>query len=209
MDGFMTEFDGAESKPDSVVSEGHLADEIDRMVAAGEVIAVVMGTTGASGLKYHVLGSNTFAIANRLRQVPLIVVPPATERFTPENVGFFTDFNSGDQRTLTVLASVFPKLADTIQLVHFGREEEAAGKSAKLAEWSSSLAATVGLQELPWRLVAGEGGNEAIEKLGADFDLLALTLVERGFFERLFSKSMARELVHQSKVPVFLLNTES
>jgi len=52
--------------------------------------------------------------------------------------------------------------------------------------------------------VEGEEGLEAIQKLDEDFDLLMLTQVDRGIFEKLYSKSMAKELIQQSQNPVYL-----
>lgn len=190
--------------PKTVLVEENLPEAVDRILSDSAVAVVVMGTTGASGLKHHLLGSNTFAVASTLKQVPLIVVPPGTVRFSLEKVAFFTDFNQGDLSTVALLRSVLDNSESTFKLIHFGRPEEREAKEEKLRDWAGVLARKADLQTLPFRFIAGQEGVEAVEQLDEDFDLLALTLVEHGFFERLFSKSMARELIHQSKLPVFL-----
>ena len=168
-----------------------------------------MGTTGASGLKYHVLGSNTFEVAKQLKTVPLVVVPPGVLRFNLEKIAFFTDFNPGDLRTIASLKTVFPSLPGVIRLIHFGKPDGRPEEEAKLAKWAQTLKNEAGIAEISWLWVEGEEGVEAIRKLKEDFDLLVLTQVEHSFFEKLFSKSMARELVHQSRIPIFLTNTIS
>ena len=50
----------------------------------------------------------------------------------------------------------------------------------------------------------GEEGVEAVARLDEKYDMIILTLAERGFFDNLLTKSMAKELIHQSQIPVFL-----
>lgn len=209
MDGFLAHFDGEIQVPDTILAEGRLSDAIDSFLSGSNVMLVVMGTTGASGLKYHVLGSTTSEIAQHLKTVSLVVVPPGISRFSLEKVAFFTDFNNGDLQTMTSFKTVFPFFPGVIRLIHFGKPEHRSDEEVKLAEWARTLKSEVGGPALSWAWVEGEEGVEAIQQLNEDFDLLVLTLVERGFFERLLSKSMAKELIHQSQVPVFLTNVES
>ncbi len=207
MDRFLANFTGVSKVPDSVVTEGYLPDAIDRFLSGSNVKLVVMGTTGASGLKYHVLGSSTFEVAKQLKTVPLVVVPPGILRFNLEKVAFFTDFNPGDLQTIASLKAVFPSFSGVIRLIHFGKPGGRPEEEAKLAKWAQTLKNEVGIAELSWLWVEGEEGVEAIRKLNEDFDLLVLTQVEHSFFEKLFSKSMARELIHQSQIPVFMTST--
>lgn len=94
-----------------------------------------------------------------------------------------------------------------IRLIHFGKSDERPAKEARLANWAQTLKTEAEIPHLSWSWVEGEEGIEAIQKLDEDFDLLMLMQVERGFFEKLFSKSMAKELIHQSQTPVFLTST--
>lgn len=204
MAAFLENFSGSVKPLEAALIEENLSEAIDSFLSERDVAVVVMGTTGASGVKHHLLGSNTFAIASTLKQVPLIVVPPGTTRFLLDKIAFFTDFNQGDLSTVSLLHTLFHNPGSTIQLIHFGRPEEREAKEEKLGDWARVLETKADLQTLPFRFIAGQEGVEAVEQLDEDFDLLALTLVEHGFFERLFSKSMARELIHQSKLPVFL-----
>ncbi len=206
MDNFLANFTGESKMPETFLAEGHLPDAIDRFLSGSNVRLVVMGTTGASGLKYHVLGSNTFEVAKHLKGVPLVVVPPDVSRFGFEKVAFFTDFNPGDLQTIASLRTALPSLPGVIQLIHFGKPDNRVNEEAKLAEWAQTLKNKTGISQISWSWVEGEEGVEAIRKLDENFDLLMLTQVERGFFEKLFSKSMAKELIHRSPIPVFLIN---
>src|SRR5690554_6903444 len=106
---------------------------------------IVMGTTGASGVKYHFLGSNTFDVA-RQAKFPLLVVPIGVEHFTLENIAFLTDFQPKDRLTLSQLVKIFGQDDVRYHLVHFlatsdqqGSDEDQKTRVAsqkKLDEWA-------------------------------------------------------------------------
>lgn len=206
---FLGNFSGETSVPDTVIMEGNLPDAIDRFLSGSSVKLIVMGTTGASGLKYHVLGSNTFEVSKHLTTVPLVVVPPGVSRFSLGKVAFFTDFNQADLRTLSSLKAIFSSLPEIVRVIHFGKADNRSEQETKLAEWTQMLKDEAGIPHLTWLWIEGEEGMEGVEKLDEVFDLFVLTLTEKGFFEKLFNKSMAKELIHQSKIPVFLTDSNA
>jgi len=201
---FVAHFQETTVSINSIVTEGHLPEAIDRIISGSNVLLVVMGTTGASGLKYHVLGSNTFAVAKQLTKVPLVVVPPGILSFNLNKVAFFTDFNPGDLHTISSFKKVFSPLPEEIHFIHFGRPENRNDEELRLAEWSQTIQNESGIPGLKWSWVEGEEGVEAVARLDEKYDMIILTLAERGFFDNLLTKSMAKELIHQSQIPVFL-----
>lgn len=208
MEAFISQIPGHPNLEEPLFIPGQLRDAIRKVNSEMEVILWVMGTTGATGLRYHVLGSNTYEVARHLSSVPLIVVPPGITRFQLEKIGFFTDFNPGDKYTLTVLNRLFGTFSGEIKMIHFGDPEDEAEEEKKLADWAEALCTDTGIASLPYEWVSGEEGVEAIRNLGEPFDLLALTPIDRGFMENLITHSMAKELIHQSEVPVFLVSRE-
>lgn len=204
MENFLGRLEGDEKSYRSVIIPGHLNDALDKIMSESNVALVVMGTTGATGLRHHVLGSNTFATAKHLRKIPLVVVPPATSRFSLDKIAFFTDFQQGDLQTITALKGVFPDLGAKLKFVHIGKNSEASEEKVKLESWSKTLAEQTGYSAFPTQWVSGEEGIDTIRKMDEKFDLLVVTAVERGFFEKILNKSLAKELIHQSDIPVLI-----
>lgn len=185
--------------------------ELGRQVRIG---LVVMGTTGASGLKYHFLGSHTFDVA-RQGKFPLLVVPIGVQHFTIENIAFLTDFEPKDRVTLAQLVKIFGEKDMRYQLVHIyddvsdvdqGQDPAVQAATQKLESWGEQLRDATGLGTLSTRLVVDQESLQAVNNLAAqqDIDLLALTMVERSFWELLGKKNMAKTIIMQSKVPVFI-----
>jgi nucleotide-binding universal stress UspA family protein len=210
MSNFLAKLAEDESvKYNFVVTDKNLLDAIHEISLTVDLKLIVMGTTGASGLKYHVIGSNTYAVAKNLNVSPLVIVPPGISNFTLEKIVFFTDFNPGDLNTVTSLKNVFPTFVSTIKLIHFGKQEERMSEEVQLARWALELKSKSGLQNISWSWIAGEEGIESVQNLDEVFDLILVTQKDRNFFESLVSKNMAKELIHQSMTPVFLSNVLS
>src|SRR5690606_6822614 len=96
MENFLGRLEGDENSYRSVIIPGHLNDTLDRIRSESNVALVLMGTTGAPGLRHRVLASNTLATAWHLRKIPLVVVSPATTSFRIDKISCFTGFQQGD-----------------------------------------------------------------------------------------------------------------
>jgi|SRR5690554_1823361 len=199
---------GVESVPTSNIVKGKLADSLDQFIKERPVALVIMGTHGTSGTRKDVLGSNTYDVAQSI-SVPLIVVPEHITEFRLHNTVLFTDYQKNDVQTLSEFKTVISGQEVPCTLVHLVPEanEEVTEHGVKLEEWKQHLKKEVGYELLEIHLAQNkenlERVNEIMDHLDADLSLL--TLVEgRGFFEKLFHKSLAREIVLHPKRPVFL-----
>lgn len=195
------------SFPESKVHyhEGDLVDAIRDISAGQPADLVVMGTTGASGLRQKVLGSNTFEVARQLA-LPVLIIPPAVSSLELVKVAFFTDFRNEDLGTLLVLKSLFGEVLDEYSLIHLGQPDDGDAGRQKLEVWRDRLMSGSGIEEMTCEWMDVEESADAVNKISArkSVSLLALTLVDRDFFGSLFRKSLAKEVIHQSDTPVFL-----
>lgn len=192
-----------------VCTEGNLTDVLSDISEETPIDLIVMGTMGASGIKYHFLGSKTYEVAQEAR-FPLLVVPIGVTHFKLENIAFLTDFHPGDHRTLTNLNNIFGQEGIHYHLVHIVEEEtaDAAGYERKLDDWATKLREATGVMALETQVINEKENIEAVAKLAEQqqTDLLALTMAERSFWDRLQDKSLAKAIIMQSKVPVFVTN---
>lgn len=190
----------------------NLVEAVLDYIADHSVCLVAMSTHGATGTQKNTLGSSTYDVAKSI-MVPLLVIPENTIGFSREKVAFFTNYHEGDANTLRSLKSL---LGESNQppctLVHIlGNDKPAtAAEAQRMAAWKAKLEEAVGYAGLATELVPGKDDvdvvNQVIDQLDADLTLL--TFVDRkGFFERLFHKSLAKAIVLNPKTPV-LLTTE-
>ncbi|WP_353096867.1 hypothetical protein [Empedobacter brevis] len=136
-----------------------------------------------------------------------MIVPEDNKGFKIEKVIFFTDYHQQDRKVFEIFQHLLKPKNITCTMVHItdeGYEEE----YKKLKNWTNNLVnATSDCMPLETKLILNKEKlnvvNEIIEELHAD--LCLLTLIERrNFFERLFSKSLARKIILNPKVPILL-----
>lgn len=202
--------DSTSSSVSSSLFKGQLLEGIEAATKKYGVSLLVMGTNGASGLKYGLLGSNTFNVA-KSSGVALLVVPPQVDRFSIDKVVFFSDYQQQDMITLKALASLFGKDIVACHLVHIHGKPSAPTPEdhERIKSWQKKLIAHTGMDQLIPELVQGEEHvtvvNDIIDRLQAG--IAVLTLPEKGFFEKLVNKSLAKAIIHQPKLPVLLVNS--
>src|SRR5690606_3054488 len=115
--------------------------------------------------------------------------------------------------TLEHLKGLFGRVGSKCTVVHIYEpdEEPSDADRSKLGEWAERLRQQVGFKSLSWEVVYGEESAKQVEAISdrSDTDLLVMTLVERGFFDRLLDKSLARAIIHQAGTPVLLVGVHA
>lgn len=168
---------------------------------------IVMGTTGATGIKYHLIGSNTLYIAKKT-SLPLLTVPVGTEHFKIKKVAFFTDYKEEDKKNLANLISFFGnnKLSYALFHIHEKNETPSPQDHEKLEKWAEELKTICGIEDLSYELVEGKENATLVNEISKreDIDLLTLTMTEQNFWDRLFEKSLAKAIILQGTTPVFI-----
>jgi len=77
-------------------TQGVLEDEIEAQVQKNNIDLVVMGTSGASGIKQHTIGSNTQKVMRNI-SAPLLAVKYEPKRVKFKNIVFLSKFNLDDK----------------------------------------------------------------------------------------------------------------
>ncbi len=200
----------AEVNGTTVVTEclkGELIDLLDDLHKQQPIDLLIMGTHGATGLKYKFLGSNTFDVA-RKTTLPLLIVPLEIDNYHIDNIAFFTDYHSHDRRVLSGLVSLFGIQGIDYNLIHIHEPSEAPKEadSNKLRDWANKLKSEHQGIHLSPELIAGKANADTVNRVAerSGTNLLAFTMINRTVWERLMDKSLARALVLQSHTPVFI-----
>lgn len=184
-----------------------LVDAIADCAANQQVGLVVMGTHGKSPVRRDLLGSNTYEVA-KSTAIPLLVVPEQVGSFALKQVVFFSDYQAGDVQTLRSLETVFGDLPFSVNLVHIlpGKYTSMQEEQSRLDQWKTTLEKQVPSGGLVANLVEGEESVSVVEETLARFqaDIALLTIVNRSFFQNLFTKSLARAIVLNPQVPILL-----
>ncbi len=181
-----------------------LTVEVNEIVATLEIDAIIMGTSGASGLKEVFIGSQTMQVVKDAK-VPVIGVPENYKFKALKDILFTTDYRSGtNQVGLSLLEGLCRKhIARLIFLnAYYGIEldREQLENKELLDEYFERDA----------HLNEVADGMDVLEAV-ADFqskhkiDLLVLVHNKHSFFENLLFTPVVRNIVHHASVPFMIL----
>lgn len=195
-------------KISSSIAQGNLVDSLTLFVKERAAGLIIMGTHGASGTRKDVLGSNTYDVA-KSSHIPLIVVPEHIVEFRLDKAAFFTDYQPSDKQTLKAFKEVLSDRPVPCTLVHIATDaKEDTEQRLKLEGWKQQLQTETGYDLLHSEVARDreklERVNVIIDDLAADLSILTL-IGGRGFLEKLFHKSLARQIVLNPQRPVFLV----
>lgn len=176
---------------------------IENFAGKNDVNLIVMGTKGATGLKKALFGSNAAAVMEN-SAIPVIAIPEkARFRGVKNTVLAFEAIDLSEQlRELKPLMEAFMTNLHLLHVFNSSTKDvvdvEDSTLQLKRAFKNQNLTITV----LQNEDVVGE-----IEDYCADInaDLLALFTRKHGIFDKLFSKSVGRELAMHAKIPLLAL----
>ncbi len=194
----------------------------DSLVAVSEdntADLVVMGTTGASGLKKIFFGSNT---ANFISKTPcnVLAVPQGFSKRVGEmrtfsKVAVGIDLQSPEKEAMRAV-EFFRYLADQIDLVHVypNYPERVSVKALEYDALVAKLRKETDYSSLNLFLEKTEEPNETTEGLQQFIDAykpeaLGVFSVKRSFFDALFDPSRSLDLAYQLEIPVVIFPLKS
>lgn len=194
------------------LSEEDLVKAVHKYSEDVPVALVILGTEGATGLAGALVGSNSYNLAKNAT-VPVLIIPDGYVDGDYNRTIFFTDYQVSDVETLRAMKLVFGSdKANHCTLIHITDSddaEEVTKLEQNLSEWRDHLGAELGLAGLNFSVVLGEEHIATVNNIlkSQQAGLALLTVIGgRNFFERIAKKSLARAIILNPCVPVFLFN---
>lgn len=179
---------------------GSPVDAIRKMKASGNYDVVIMGTKGASGVDAVLFGSVASTVI-RATVVPVISVPPTYQFKGFGNVIFATDGKElSDYNIVEPISKLQEQFKSEITLFSVNTADHK-------FDWDESK---IHIKNAHYATVDGNNIAEEVTKFCKEknADLLVVLPKHTGFFERLFHKSVSKELVEQAKMPILSLENE-
>lgn len=170
---------------------------------------IIMGTTGADGLKETFVGSNTSALIQEVN-IPLIAIPLNASLGTKLKIAISTDLKNLKSNT------VFDDVKDLAS--HFDSEFHLINVSEDLSkvdpvdfvEHAADIEDVFSGYKYSFKFL--ENTDYETEILSyikeSNINLLVVVSRKRNFFERLFHKSISKKLTMHSPVPIVILNEQ-
>jgi nucleotide-binding universal stress UspA family protein len=159
---------------------------------------IVMGSKGATGVSKVIFGSFA-ATAMDIAEVPVLVVPPACLSSPIKKIVLASDQEEVSETTLLPLQKLAlkTKASVTVLNVKTGTAKNDPAQHLKLVGVETTH------QEIPASGSVNETINNYVEE--HNFDLIAMIRRDRGFFEGLFKRSITKDQVYNSSIPILIL----
>jgi nucleotide-binding universal stress UspA family protein len=186
---------------------GHVEDVIMNELRNADVVLVVMGTEGASGLKSKLIGSNTYAVIKK-STVPVLAVPKGCKKLQFQRFGFTTNYHASEIAALYDLTSL---MGDKIDIIPFHlHTENRKSAEAVMHAWKSKANAMIAHRPLEFRLSRVHGIATGIANFARKekLDILVMTKFDKGILTRLLAKDLVKAIVHHPPIPVLFMKEE-
>ena len=176
---------------------------INMFVAENKIDLVVMGTSGAHGLKKVLAGSNTASVIDTC-SVPVVTVPITTSPKRIKKIVYATDMTRLDKEIKTIAGFARPFGAD-IEIVHLTPEGQ---KKRNRTELEQILIRMAKYPKIHLSVTKGVDIAKSLRVFAAKHkaDMIVMFTHELAFFEKLLGKGNTRLVAFESTVPLLAFN---
>lgn len=185
--------------------QGDVGDEINKLGKTLQPFAIVMGSRGVTGAGRFFLGSNSLAVIHKTT-TPVIVVPPGG-KFSPyKKIGLTTDFKEVVDKTPVVpIRTLINFFNAELHVLHVDYKQR--NFTPDVPEQTLNLDMLLTGMNPTYDFIENKNVNEGINDFAEknNLDLIVTLPQKRSFLESLFEKSLTRELLHHTNIPVMCI----
>ncbi len=179
---------------------------VESFARHNDISLIIMGTKGASGIKKVLIGSNATAVINSC-DIPVITVPEFAQFKNLKHILYATDMTN-IYTEMKILASLAKLFGASIHISHV-----LSPKSTQKIDTNKIIADIIKKVKYPkitFTVIVNNDVAVGLDKYIADTkaDMLAMFTHELSFFEKLFGKSVTRQMAFHSWIPMLTLKKE-
>ncbi len=188
----------------SLTQIGFPVATISEVAETNKVDLIVMGTTGATGMRGVLLGSVAAGVIGKTA-IPVLVVPKKAAYTPMRNVVMATDFNLRISEASKLLLQRWLKLNKSqLHIVHIlDKPGERVDQNKE-----SVLAGKLGIMPKDFHYLHDRNVPQAVSNFMDSLDAQALVTIARdhSLLHRLFFDSVTRKLAHRVRTPMLVLH---
>lgn len=203
LDAIQSESDMGHVDVSHTLYEGDTVEVILERAAAESAGLIVMGTTGARGLKEILLGSVAGEILENA-PCPVLAVPEqAVFDGTLDNIAFTTTFSEEDERGLRSMLALLGAFKPNIHCVNV----DLAHTASYLHKQEAFMAKFEDVDDMSVHILDGTDFSTTLTDFleTSTIDLLVMVTHKRTFWDELFNYSKTKTLSYHSSTPIMSL----
>ena len=185
-----------------VLEQGDLISVMKRLVKDEKIDLIVMGTSGATGLKELFLGSNAGTVIEKIPILSLTV--PNKAKFDKiKKIGLTTRYSRKDKIALKQVLDFARQVNAKVKCL-FVRTFDSNIKQSVIDKWKQDFKN----EPVEFFIIPSEDVKGTIEDFLAqkDIDILAMLSYKHNFFENILGKSLIKTFAFESDVPILALH---
>lgn len=193
---------------DFIIKHAYAQDAIITMTLTNEIYLIVMGTTGASGFKGILFGSNTNTVIRNVKCPVLSIPEKASDNWRFRKIALAGDYqNTSSMSTFKVLMDLAEILDSEVHILHVSDtaviDPNEAEEAKKLKRYFKKIP-----HSFHFKLDAhiDDGINKYVEENA--IDLLAMVSKKHHLLDRIFKGSMTQRMAFHSKTPLLILHAK-
>jgi nucleotide-binding universal stress UspA family protein len=172
---------------------------------------IVMGTRGAGLIKKTLLGSNTASVIED-SPIPVFVIPEEVSFLNPKKIVFASRFHNSDVQAIKQLSVIASAFNAELIIVHFVENKK--GKEAAsliMADFLARIREVITYPKITCQIFENENAQKGIEKFIdiVNADIIALSTKNRNPIEKLFSRSMTKDMSFHCKIPLLAFHIKN
>lgn len=186
------------------VEVGFTVDSIIEVANEIDADMIVMGTTGASGMEKFFIGSNAASVIDR-SEIPVLLIPAKAKVKPVKEIVYATNFDPEDDIMMDTLLQFAKIFGSKIHCLHVsekpGVEDKVNLDDLEDMSWHKEMGV-----EVEFKNVEGSDPLTAIDKYidENDIDLLVMLTHRRTIMQRLFSRSVTKEMAFHTQIPLLV-----
>ncbi|MEQ9442990.1 MAG: universal stress protein [Cyclobacteriaceae bacterium] len=187
-----------------VLSYGDLVTEMNNLIEQEQINLVIVGNHGG-GFLTNVLGSNTIKVIQHA-SCPVLSVPNEAVFQPFQRIALAIDLKETDSRLLGLMVSFAQAFGGRVDIVHVSKAPVPVDVQKLLHDLDMTLE---GVKHELFHIHASDveqGIEQHLE--GNNNDLLVLFPRTHSFFDRLFQKSISRQVAYQKKIPLLSIHPQ-
>ncbi|WP_196891812.1 universal stress protein [Aureivirga marina] len=198
--------DGKEHIPvKKLLVEGITVPTIKRVANGEKADFVVMGTKGATGLRELFLGSNTTGVMDVI-DIPILSIPEDARLLDKiQKIVFTTNFKEEDTLALEEVVQFADAFNAEIHCLHFNVDEVDYEVHEMYNNWKNNYFSKN--ENIHFSTIETNDIEEALEKYceDEDVDIIAMLSYKRSLIEKIFSKSISKQMMNHLDIPIFTI----
>ncbi len=195
--------------PKPFVISGNFLSSVQQFVTTNKVDMVVTGTKGASDLFDKMAGSNTIKMLDHLT-IPILAVPKKATFSGLKKVVYATSYKEEDKIAIRELVDFTAPFQSAITILHLSRRDNII-EEALLSNFKEELEGFVDCSKISFvKTTYTERLALSIDSymMEEQSNILAVLMEKRNLIDRLFHKSVTKELTYLMDFPLLVYKND-